>query len=182
MELVRAGISSRTGAALVNALLIDLKEFFIDVIQDNFNVILADKCKIDRAMKKVRKECETKSKETRGESLVCIGVDGKIDSTKSFEGKNLNRTTKREHHIVFTDETKRPGTYITHSTLKGKAEAEAHTMFLMNLDPWTLLKPFCSTTLRQILVELMVWLPVWKENWKEAFIFLAALFTAMKYP
>ena len=125
MELVRAGISSRTGAALVNALLIDLKEFFIDVIQDNFNVILADKCKIDRAMKKVRKECETKSKETRGESLVCIGVDGKIDSTKSFEGKNLNRTTKREHHIVFTDETKRPGTYITHSTLKGKATGKA---------------------------------------------------------
>ena len=125
MELVRAGISARTGAALVNALLIDLKEFFIDIIQDNFNVILADKCKIDRAMKKVRTESETKSKETRGDSLVCIGVDGKIDMTKCYEGKNLNRATKTEHHIVFTDETKRPGSYISHATLKGKATGKA---------------------------------------------------------
>ena len=76
-ELVRGNCSSTLGAALANALFYDIKHLLGNDVK--IEEILLDKCKLDRANANVRVVCDEKVKEEK-RNLVCIGVDGKVDS------------------------------------------------------------------------------------------------------
>ncbi len=120
---MRGDVSSRLGAALINALLYDLEP----LLKENINIkdILMDKCKIDRAKNKVR--LLSKDEQSKDKSkLNCIGIDGRIDQeTKTFkEIKNpdgsicLKPCIIAEHHLTFTSECgSKSGEYLTHETI-----------------------------------------------------------------
>ena len=120
---MRGDVSSRTAAALANALINDLSPFLKEDI--NMKEILVDKCKIDRAKKKVQLlSTEEQSKEKN--KIKCIGIDGRLDQqTKSFkEIKNtdgsicLKQIIIPEHHLTFTSECgSKSGEYLTHEIL-----------------------------------------------------------------
>ena len=86
LELVRAGISSRTGAALANALFMDLKDFFVDYVRQLLPVIVVDRYKLNRAMDKVRKESNLSRDKEHGE-IVCVGIDGRKDKCSRRGGR-----------------------------------------------------------------------------------------------
>ena len=118
LELVRAGISARTGAALANALFMDLKDFFLEHVRQFLPAIVVDRYKVMRAMDKVRKESNISRDKNHGR-IVCVGIDGRNDTTNVLEERNgrLHSGKSVEHHLSFTNETTSGSAYITHATV-----------------------------------------------------------------
>jgi len=137
MELIRGDVSSRLGASLANALLLDLKNMnLLDPCVD-VNQILIDKAKLDREKSRMR-EKSTEIVNKGLEKLICVGVDGKIDKdtlvykeTKDEHGKIKLKTHKtQEHHLTFTNEVAseggtKTGTYLTHRVIPVKGATGA---------------------------------------------------------
>lgn len=122
MELIRGDVSSRLGASLANAFLLDLQA--MDLLKPGLDVgqIIMDKCKIDREKKRMKEKSEKKQCESTT-PLVCIGVDSKIDKDtliyREVTGEDgqikLKKGKGSEHHLTFTTESgKDSGTYLTH--------------------------------------------------------------------
>lgn len=83
MELIRGDVSSNLGASLANAFLLDLQA--MDLLKPGLDVkqIIVDKSKIDR--EKDRMKVKSDEKHNDGlEKLICIGVDGKVDKTRTL--------------------------------------------------------------------------------------------------
>lgn len=125
MELIRGDVSSRLGASLVNAFLLDLDAMHLLKSEINVQQIIADKAKIDREKKRVRVRSDEKHKETI-EKLLCIGVDGKVDKDtllyREIQCDNgeikLKKEVGSEHHLTFTNETgDNSGSYLTHRVI-----------------------------------------------------------------
>lgn len=77
MELIRNGVSTRRGASLANALLLDLHDIGL-LNTDPANIIL-DKCKVYREMRNM-KNVSTSITDPLSTGLVCIGVDVRRDA------------------------------------------------------------------------------------------------------
>ena len=77
IELIRNDVSSSVGAALGNAIMLDLSGLFADPTITS--ILVLDKSKIDRQKKIVKLVSDFKSNENNRE-FVCLGVDGKIDN------------------------------------------------------------------------------------------------------
>ena len=123
MECVRADVSSRTAAALADALIRDLLKAHL--LSDDFDVqsMTVDKSRMDREKARVKVDA---SEQTESEGLICVGVDGK-DDTKTLSHKvivdesgerKLKQVTEKEHHLTFTQETgPKRGEYLTHRSV-----------------------------------------------------------------
>ena len=126
LEVMRAGISLRAGAALYNALIQDLRDNnLLEQKQcETIDDIYFDHFKMKSQMKSVAIK-SVDSREAKQQGLVCLGVDGKVDNkTLTFtevevEGeKKLKQGVEKEHHLVFTSESgELQGSYLTHTTL-----------------------------------------------------------------
>jgi hypothetical protein len=125
MELIRGDVSSRLGASLANAFLLDLQA--MNVLKPGLDVgqIILDKCKIDREKNRMKYKSDKKQSESVG-PLLCIGVDSKIDrhtlmhiEVTSEDGQiKLKKGKGSEHHLTFTKESgKDSGTYLTHTVI-----------------------------------------------------------------
>ena len=157
METVRLEISSRSAAAMANALLLDLKEGNLIKEDVNMETILFDKRKLDRAKTRVR-VMSSGSKEINKYNLECIGVDGRVDTeTKCFEEVNLDGFTKtkqcvkKEHHLTYTAESGlESGEYLTHIILP----LEGSTGSVMADESYKVLEKYKSlSTLKALLVD-----------------------------
>jgi hypothetical protein len=125
MELIRGEVSSRIGASIANAFLLDLQA--MDVLKSGLDVgqIILDKGKIDREKNRMKDKSDRKQGENVG-PLLCIGVDSKIDrhtlmyiGVTSEDGEiKLKKGKGSEHHLTFTKESgKDSGTYPTHRVI-----------------------------------------------------------------
>ena len=77
MELVRGDVSSRLGASLGNALILDLRAMGLFKSSVNLKQSFMDKSKIDREKARVKNKSDELHKD-RVENLICIGIDGKV--------------------------------------------------------------------------------------------------------
>ncbi|XP_065682592.1 uncharacterized protein LOC124816201 [Hydra vulgaris] len=125
IELIRNDIGSLIGAALGNALMLDLSGLFNDPAI--ISTLVLDKSKIDRQKKSVKVLSDLKSVENNRE-FICLGVDGKIDNEtlvireiKKEDGEVvLKRSTEKEHHMTVIKELLSnlySGEYLTHKVL-----------------------------------------------------------------
>ncbi|XP_065645679.1 uncharacterized protein LOC136076138 [Hydra vulgaris] len=153
IELIRNDIGSSIGAALGNALLLDLSGLFNDPAI--ISSLVLDKSKIDRQKKSVKVLSDLKSFENNRE-FVCLGVDGKIDNEtlvireiKREDGEVvLKRSTEKEHHMTVTKEllpNLYSGEYLTHKVLPlvgatGKKQAQCLYEVLEEYDSLNTLK------------------------------------------
>ena len=126
LEIARAGVSYRAGAAIFNSLIQDLEDgHLLDNRQfQSMNDIFFDHTKMKRQISAVAiRGMEDRVTEQKG--LVCVGVDGKVDNkTLAFKEvlisgeRKLKQTVEKEHHLVFTSESgELQGSYLTHTTL-----------------------------------------------------------------
>ena len=156
MECVRGEISSRSAAAIGNAILHDIKDLLKPGV--SLSTIMLDKCKMDRAKSKVRYISEeVKSADKSG--FVCIGIDGRTDTDtrayKEVQGSDgnmkLKQCVKSEHHLTFTFETGlSSGEYLTHRTIP----CEGATGKLQAKEAMGVLTDFESTeTLQAVLLD-----------------------------
>ena len=148
MELVRGDVSSRCGASIANALLLDLQDFGLLKLPVPLKNLFLDKNKVSRQMERVR---ITSTQQMVVDSLVCIGVDGKVDNdTMLFrevkgdgELKKLKQDRAPEHHLTFTRESgDKPGIYLTHRNLPLKGA----TGNVMAAETFSVLDDYDSTT------------------------------------
>ena len=77
MELVRGDVSSRLGASLGNALMLDLHAMGLFKSSANLKQIFMDKSKIDREKARVKNKND-ELHEDRVENVTCIRIDGKV--------------------------------------------------------------------------------------------------------
>ena len=134
MELIRSDLSSNAGAALANALILDLEEMGLIQTLEGFSVsmIMLDKSKIDRQKNKVKVKSDI-YQSAGVENLTCIGLHGKVDkNTFKYDQVEVNGEIKikkskgDEHHLTFNKESgPNSGTYLTHRVvpLKGATGA-----------------------------------------------------------
>ena len=123
MELIRGDVSSRLGASLANALLLDLQSAHLLNFELPINTIYLDKNKLNR-QKTLVKDISTETL-SQVSAITCIGVDGKVDNeTLLFREvevngeKKLKQDRSSEHHLTFTLESgDEKGTYLTHRNL-----------------------------------------------------------------
>lgn len=158
MELMRGDVSSRLGASLANALLLDLQS--MDLLKPGLDVkdILTDKSKIDREKGRIKFKSHEKYSEGL-EKLICIGVDGKVDKetlvyreVKDENGEiKLKKGREQEHHLTFTKEPgKESGTYLTHRVIPIKGA----TGNRLSEEVYSVLEEFDSIhTLKAVLLD-----------------------------
>jgi hypothetical protein len=125
LELIRADVSSSIGASLANAFLLDLQAVGLLWPNLNLDTVFIDKSKIDREKTRVKSISQDKHMEDIN-SIICIGVDGKVDKDTLFyrevkypNGKiNLRKDKQSEHHLTFTVESgSEIGSYLTHRVI-----------------------------------------------------------------
>nr|XP_047142916.1 uncharacterized protein LOC124817150 [Hydra vulgaris] len=118
LELIRADVSSRIGASLGNAFLLDLQATGLLVPNLNLNTVFIDKSKIDRQKTRVKSISQNKHMEDIN-GIICIGVDGKVDKDTLFYREVKKRQDKHsEHHLTFTVESgSEIGSYLTHRVI-----------------------------------------------------------------
>ena len=126
LEAIRSGVSSMTTAGMVNATLLDYREFLREDIREMLDDLVVDKSKVDRAMADILKKC------VGGEpsDIVCIGVDGRKDDTLSYqrdplEPTVLRKTTAREYHLTVTNEMDGSSSYLTHLDIPDESKDNA---------------------------------------------------------
>ena len=83
MELVRGDVSSRLGASLGNALMLDLHAMGLFKSSVNLKQIFTDKSKIDAEKARVKNKSD-ELHEDRIENLICIGIDGKVSKLVTY--------------------------------------------------------------------------------------------------
>ena len=92
MELIRGNQSSFLGAALENALLLDIKHFF--QFHVDINEILIDKSKIDIAKSKIKVISGVRQLIGKTQAI-CVGVDSKIMDYNATEDEIGNNILKK---------------------------------------------------------------------------------------
>ena len=102
----------------------DLKAIGLLIPSININdIIIIDKCKVDRAKTKVKTTAQQKHDQSM-ENLISIAVDGKMDKDtllyKEICGgkwtENYKKTKRPECHLTFTKETPYESKYLTQSS------------------------------------------------------------------
>ena len=121
--MYRSDVSSNVGAAMANALILDLEEMGLLKLIDGISVasIMLDKSKLDRQKNKMKAKSDDHQSDGV-KNLLCIGVDGKVDKkTLKYDEMEINGEIKikknkgDEHHLTFTKEPgTETGTYLTH--------------------------------------------------------------------
>ena len=119
LELVRGEVSSRLGAALGNALILDLHNAGLLKPDLDLNEILLCKSKLDRQKNNVEDMSASRQKqEPANFHLQCVGFDGRSDDNTLVINARGRHDSVKEHHLTFTKETEKDcGTYLTHMTL-----------------------------------------------------------------
>ena len=142
----------------LHALLLDLQA--MDLLWRSVDVkdVVLDKSKIDREKSRMKLKSDEKHKEDQ-EKLVCIGVDGKIDTDTLMyrevmddNGETKLKTGKgEEHHLTFTKEPgTESGTYLTHRVIPVKDATAA----ILTDEVHSVLKEFnIFHTLKAVLVD-----------------------------
>ena len=98
MELVRSGTSTRAGASLGNALILDLRNCGLLSPDANIELLMMDKNKISRQMDAAKIKSES-ILSTQADSLVCVGIDGRNDTHTLLYREVEDSDGNRQLHI-----------------------------------------------------------------------------------